>query len=180
MPTNEYEEQIVFLLRQLARHSYVHSRSLMQRYGLTGPQLIVLHTLIRKGTDTSGGLSRSVGLSPATMTGILDRLEAKGLVTRTRKKTDRRSVALIPTERAREVVAAELPMMDPRLSERLAGLSDFEKASILNALRHLTGIMESSSPEPPEVLAPVAPEGPVAVDPTEYLDEPAPGDEIPS
>jgi DNA-binding MarR family transcriptional regulator len=51
-----------------------------------------LDTIARHGPLTPSALARSAGLHPATMTGILDRLERGGWITRDRDPSDRRAV----------------------------------------------------------------------------------------
>jgi DNA-binding MarR family transcriptional regulator len=53
-----------------------------------------LELINRHGPLTPSGLARSAGLHPATMTGILDRLERGGWVTRDRDPADRRAVVV--------------------------------------------------------------------------------------
>ncbi|HEX2372424.1 MAG TPA: MarR family transcriptional regulator, partial [Actinomycetota bacterium] len=51
-----------------------------------------LDTIARHGPLTPSALARSAGLHPATMTGILDRLERGGWIARDRDPSDRRAV----------------------------------------------------------------------------------------
>ncbi len=147
MVEDDLQEQILYLLRRLARITELHSRQLEHHYGLTGPQLVALHVLIRHGEMSSGALARALQLSPPTVTGILDRLERKGLAERTRSRVDRRAVVLRATSSAREVVAGAPSLLHARFAERLAALSEYEKASIVNALRQLAAMM-SDEPSP--------------------------------
>jgi DNA-binding MarR family transcriptional regulator len=52
----------------------------------------VLEIVARHGTSTPGEIGEQTGLAPASVTGVLDRLEAKGYVRRTPSATDRRRV----------------------------------------------------------------------------------------
>lgn len=151
MAEEDLQEQILYLLRRLARITELHSRQLEHHYGLTAPQLLALHILIRNREMTSSGLARALQLSPPTVTGILDRLERKGLAERTRSLTDRRAVVLRATTAAEKVVAGAPSLLHARFAERLAALSEYEKASIVNALRQLAAMM-SDEPSPPAAL----------------------------
>ena len=67
---------------------------------LRGTDLECLDLISREGPLSPSALARRAGLHPATMTGILDRLERGGWIVRERDPADRRAV-LIRAERAR-------------------------------------------------------------------------------
>lgn len=85
-------EQVMVALRRIIRAIDLRSRFLVARYHLTVPQLVVLKELWLRGNVSVGELTRAVHLSHATVTGILDRLEKRGLVQRQRSDRDKRRV----------------------------------------------------------------------------------------
>src|SRR5689334_3765109 len=95
--TQRMDDAIVTALRRIIRAIDLHSRDLLQNFGLTAPQLMTLQELSRLGPVPVGVLSAAVHVSQATMTGILDRLEQRTLVLRTRDGVDRRSVTITMT-----------------------------------------------------------------------------------
>ena len=86
------EEDIVSALRRIVRAIDLQSRRMMDACGLTGPQLVVLREVGRLSGASISALARSVSLSQPTVSGILERLEKRGLVRRERSEQDRRSV----------------------------------------------------------------------------------------
>ena len=82
MTDSDILNKVLISLRRIMRAVDLHSRSLNQRYGLTGPQLIILRELSRLGEISGSELARSVSLSLPTVTGILTRLEKRDLVSR--------------------------------------------------------------------------------------------------
>jgi DNA-binding MarR family transcriptional regulator len=154
MDAHTYEERIVYLLRRIAHLLYTHSRQLVRRCGLTAPQLVTLHALMRNGDVSANELARVVALSPSTLTGILDRLEAKGLVERSRSLTDRRSVTVAATGRAEEWFDGDLSLLSAGFSSRLEELSPDEKESIVQALHRLAALLGDPGvgAEPPQEL----------------------------
>src|SRR4029077_12833610 len=60
--------------------------------GLTVTQFGVLEAILHKGPLSQRELSQKVLTSPGNMTDLVDKLEARGLVRRTRQKLDRRAV----------------------------------------------------------------------------------------
>jgi DNA-binding MarR family transcriptional regulator len=84
--------QLLKAIRRLARAVDIQSRRIDRELGLTLPQYIVLAAVGDLRNGTSREIAAAADLSPATVTGILDKLEAKGLIERSRSRIDRRSV----------------------------------------------------------------------------------------
>ncbi|HKL81044.1 MAG TPA: MarR family transcriptional regulator, partial [Desulfobacter sp.] len=83
-------DSVLAALRKIMRSIDLHSKSLVKRFGLTSPQLIVLREIDAHGQVTAGEIAHAVSLSQATITGIFERLEKGGLITRKRSRNDRR------------------------------------------------------------------------------------------
>jgi DNA-binding MarR family transcriptional regulator len=95
------------------------------------------------GPLTPGELSRRVYLSQATVTGILDRLEQRGLVKRERNRPDRRMVSISLTEQG-EKLALTMPWpLQERFARRLAALSRTEQEHIDQCLKQIVDMMEA-------------------------------------
>lgn len=70
------------------------SKRMLATVGVTGPQRVVLRIVGREEGITPGGLARRIHDHPSTLTGVLQRLEAQGLLERTRDALDGRRVHL--------------------------------------------------------------------------------------
>jgi MarR family transcriptional regulator, organic hydroperoxide resistance regulator len=70
------------------------SKRMHATIGLTGPQRVTLRILGRRPGITAGALADVLRMHPSTLTGILHRLETRGLVQRTRDPKDGRRVRL--------------------------------------------------------------------------------------
>ena len=83
------------------------------RIGINATDLNCLNILSFSGHMTAGELARATGLTTASITGVVDRLEEAGFVTRERDPHDRRRVVVqIVLERAlRDVASVFLPMV---------------------------------------------------------------------
>ncbi len=103
MPANELRS-LQKALRRIIRAQDIHSRRIDRSVGLTLPQLVVLQCVRDLGEVTSRAISREASLSPPTVVGILDKLEAKGMIERYRSESDRRIVHTILTERGRQAL----------------------------------------------------------------------------
>ena len=111
-------------------------------YKITAPQLVCLRYLDRNGPLTPSELAREVSLSQATVTGILDRLEARGLVERRRDHKDRRRVSIHQTEEGKRVSQIAPKPLQELFAARLAELPYEEQASIDHILRQVAEMMD--------------------------------------
>lgn len=118
------------------------SREVLQEFGVTGPQLWALREIRSAGNLTIGQLADRLYLHISTVSGILDRLEARGLVKRLRDQEDRRLVHLEVTRKGREILTRA---PEPPRSKVLRGvrrLSTGEVRRLKSALERLESIME--------------------------------------
>lgn len=113
-------QEIVSSIRWLIKKVQYDSSTFGREFGLTGPQGQILQLLYVKGSLSPVQLSRYLYVTPSNITGIIDRLEQKNLVTRIRQTGDRR-VTLIALTKTGEKLSHKLPEI---LEEQLvAGLS---------------------------------------------------------
>lgn len=129
-----------------------HSSALARRYGLTGPQLAVLQTLATSGDTTTSELARRLSLSQPTVTGIVQRMLAKELVSRRPSEWDRRALLLSLTARGQRVLAEAPPLLRQPFMDRLSQLERGRQAQLVQCLRQLVAMIElppfPSSPSP--------------------------------
>jgi DNA-binding MarR family transcriptional regulator len=138
-----YEESVLRSLRRITRAIDLHSRQLATRYRLTAPQLVCLRQLQREGGEsTPGRLAKAIHLSQATVTGILDRLSARGLISRERSEEDRRRVIVRLTDEGTTVVRTAPSPLHERFGAALGRLSEQEKARIDVVLEQIVRMME--------------------------------------
>lgn len=86
-------------------------KPLLDALGLTYPQYLVMVALWGEDAQTVGQLGTALQLESNTLTPLLKRLEAQGMLTRTRDKVDERQVrvALTKTGQAMQAQAADIP-----------------------------------------------------------------------
>lgn len=95
---------------------------------------------------TPTDIARHVGISTASTTALLDRLERLGHVERMRSAADRRSVSLRSTEVAAAAVRAQLGDMHERMMAATAGLSDAEADAIVGFLERVAAAVDEVDP----------------------------------
>lgn len=141
------ESQILAVLRRIIRATDLHSRRLVETVGLTGPQLVTLETAAHLGPISTTALARSIYLSPATVTGILDRLERRGLLERFRDTRDRRSWLVTVTDAGRELLESSPSPLQSQFRAKLDKLADWEQSQILSSLQRIASMMETEEEE---------------------------------
>jgi DNA-binding MarR family transcriptional regulator len=152
------ENEIVAALRRIIRAVDLHSRQLLDQYGLTGPQLVVLQQVERLDGAPASALARVAHLSRPTVTGILDRLTSRGLVQRSPDPKDRRSYQVSITASGRQVLADAPSLLQDKFRQELASLEDWEQSMILSTLQRIATMMDAEAIS----AAPVLVTGPVS------------------
>jgi DNA-binding MarR family transcriptional regulator len=138
-----YDENILRSLRKITRAIDIYSRQLASKHGLTGPQLVCLRAMKRRGPITLGELAREVELSQATVTGIIDRLSSQELVQRERNTDDRRRVTVHLTPAGETIIAKAPSPLQERFREELSLLPDTEQAQIEAVLVRVVKMMDA-------------------------------------
>ncbi len=130
-------------LRRIIRSVDVRSKRVARAVGLTTPQIVVLQGIRDLTNVTSSSLSAYVSLSPATVTTILDNLQARGFVSRERSQTDRRVVHPRLTDEGSEVLAAALPHMHDDFAAAFEALPEDERAEAVVSFERIAELMEA-------------------------------------
>lgn len=115
--------------------------------GLSYAQFGLLFALDGGGALSARSLGEAASLSPASVTQMLEALEANGLVARTRSADDKRVVLNELTERGRAAIAEVQERLDPAWRVALADFSDDElrtAAAVLDRIAEFfTGMAET-------------------------------------
>lgn len=127
------------------------SRKAEHETGLTGSQLWVIKILDGTSTMKVTDLARRMYLHPATMVGLLDRLEAKGLVQRARSDTDRRVVHVSITDLGRGLVRNSPEVAQGLLVKGLEPLPESKVKNISDGLKQIVSMLGVQE-EPPQLI----------------------------
>jgi MarR family transcriptional regulator, organic hydroperoxide resistance regulator len=127
------------LWRDLLRNPYADA----EQHGMTGPQITVMACLVSKGPMTLTELSRSLGMSHSSASGIVDRLQARGLLRRTEDATDRRRTSIQVTEAVQRYVHELEAGPSGRLVEALGNATPAQRAAITKGLELLSRFLGS-------------------------------------
>jgi MarR family transcriptional regulator, organic hydroperoxide resistance regulator len=114
---------------------------------LSFPKLRALVALAREHELTAGELARSAELKPATMTTLLDQLEAAGIVRRTRSSADRRLSMVSLTDTGSELVQRRIRAWQEHWNRRLSAISDEELETAARVLDEVAALYEAAPHE---------------------------------
>jgi len=118
-------------------------KPLLAPLGLTYPQYVVMSVLWDAAPLPVGGIGRRTGMETSTLTPLLKRLEAQGLVTRTRAREDERRVEIALTE-AGQAMAARTAHV-PECVGRATGMTEAEIAGLRATLGRLRRALDAQS-----------------------------------
>jgi DNA-binding MarR family transcriptional regulator len=135
------EDEIVLTLRRVSQAVDTHSRYLWQQHGLTAPQLGTLRELEQTENLTPTALSDRIHVSAATLAGILKRLEARGLIRRTKDESDRRSHTLSITDEGRRLSRQAPSLLRDEFRKRLNQMKAWEQTQMLAVLQRVADMM---------------------------------------
>jgi DNA-binding MarR family transcriptional regulator len=127
-------------MRRIARAIEIHSRRLDRELDLTLAQHVVLAAVRDLGEVTGRAISHDADVSPATVVGILDKLEAKGLIERYRSVRDRRIVHTRITARGEQVLASAPAPLGARFEGAFLALDAETRAQVLASFRRIADL----------------------------------------
>ena len=131
----ELLEQLALAGRASSVATVMFHTAVAARQGLSASEEKALDLLERSGPLTAGELARQSGLAPASVTALINRLEAKGFARRVQNPGDRRSVLVeVDTERLYGTVAPLFADWVGSLQELYAGYTDEQLEVILHFL----------------------------------------------
>jgi DNA-binding MarR family transcriptional regulator len=140
-------------LRRILRATDMYARALAREAGLTAVQLRVLQIVAEKGRATPTELSNRMGVTMATVSALIKKLEAKGLLTRHRSTTDRRQTDLEISDDGLRKVQAAPDALQQKYVQQFEGLEEWEQAMIVAVLERVASMLDAEEIDASPVLA---------------------------
>jgi DNA-binding MarR family transcriptional regulator len=142
-PRGADSPDLTWLLHRAAQRMRTALDEAAQAHGLTGARDWIVLSALRAGPrQTQLALANALGLDKTTMTSLLDRMEARGLITRRLDRSDRRARIPELTEAGRET-QAEVTRARDRVE---AGLLSTFTGEEQRRLRELLGRLAAAAP----------------------------------
>jgi len=134
-------------LRALSTQLSLLNHRVGARLELRDADFDCLDLVHRHGPLSPSALARRAGLHPATMTGVLDRLERGGWVERARDPEDRRAVTIHARRERNAEIYALFAGMNGRMDEVCAGYDDAELALLASFLQRVADAGRTAADE---------------------------------
>ncbi|SEP02118.1 MarR family winged helix-turn-helix transcriptional regulator [Trujillonella endophytica] len=142
-PSVLLEDQLCFALYAASRALTARYRPQLDEIGLTYPQYLVMMLLWEQDNQTVGQLGARLNLDSGTLSPLLKRLTAAGLVSRHRRVEDERSVAIALTEEGRALRGRGLAISEDMICALQLDVADFDSLkSQLETLIQRVGAVE--------------------------------------
>lgn len=135
----ELEQCINFVLTRAQQAVLQLFKAELAPYGVTPVQYGVLRCLWDENGQTVKQLADRLSLDSSTMTGILDRMEQKGLIVKQPDPRDRRALQVVLTERGQSLEAPLTLVIEEANRKALQNLDDSEKEILKDLLQRLEG-----------------------------------------
>jgi len=134
--------EIVYQIRRLMQARELYTKELSKHYQVSAPQLNCLLALHENGPLPPSHIARIIMVKSSTVTGIIDRLELKGLVTRLRNSPDRRIINIQLTKEGRRLAKNAPPPIQQKIVDGLKRLPKKEAEQIVRGLNTLTQMLD--------------------------------------
>lgn len=140
-------------LRRILRVTDLHGRAVARSVGLTAVQLRLLKFAHETDGATSKALAQHMRVSQATVTALLDKLAARGMIQRLQCETDRRQKRILVTDAGLQALSNAPDPMQRNFARRLEALEDWEQAMILAAVERISVLLDADDLEASPILA---------------------------
>lgn len=138
-------DDCLIALRRILRATALYERDLAQAAGLTPAQLRVLQILNGRpgGSTTPTALASQMGVVQATITALVDKLEAMGKVTRQRSETDGRQTNVVITDIGRAALKDAPDALQQRFVRAFEQMQEWEQAQLVASLERVAAMLNA-------------------------------------
>ncbi len=135
---------ILIQIRKIVRSIDIESKKIEKEYGVSIPQVLCLSFLNEAPNyqSTQGEIRKFLNLNSSTVSGIINRLEKKGLLARLPKSKDKRVVNIALTSAGDKLLSSIPSLLHEQLSEKLQKLEDQELKKVEESLHTLIHLLD--------------------------------------
>jgi DNA-binding MarR family transcriptional regulator len=140
---NDPFREIIYLMRKLMQAGALYSKQLNKKFNVSAPQVATLRVLLHEGAMPPSQIARQIMVNSSTLTGVIDRLEQKGLVSRLRNDPDRRIIRVQLTEAGRVLAEKVPPPIQVKILKGMRKLEEQQRDQIIESLRRLSAMVDA-------------------------------------
>jgi DNA-binding MarR family transcriptional regulator len=140
--TRDQIRKIIHLIRRLMQAGELYTKELNKTCQVSVPQLSCILVLYEHGPLPPSQIAKHIMVQSSTVTGIIDRLEQKGLVCRLRDSSDRRVITIQLTEGGKELAHNAPPPIQHKVVDGLQRLPHKKIEQIVKSLHTLTHLLD--------------------------------------
>ncbi|MGI6585125.1 MAG: MarR family transcriptional regulator [Gracilibacteraceae bacterium] len=134
------DDCINFLLSKTQQIVFQQFKASLAKYDVTPVQYGVLKCLWCQDGQNPSQIAGSLFLDTSTVTGILDRMENKGMIKRIADPKDRRSIKVVLTEQGRQLEEPVTKVIDEENKKVLCALNEEERVKLMEYLNRISSI----------------------------------------
>ena len=135
-------QEIIFSIRRILQARELYTKELNKKYQVSASQLNCILALYEHGPLPPSQIAKHIMVNSSTVTGIIDRLERKGLVERKRISYDRRIITIELTNGGKVLAENAPPPIQQRVLDGLKSMSTQEIEQIVHSLKRLTNMLQ--------------------------------------
>lgn len=136
-------KDLVYQIRRLMQAGSLYTKELDRNYQVSAPQLHCLLTLYEVGPLPPSQIAKYIMVKSSTVTGIIDRLENKGLVRRTRNSPDRRVINIELTDKGKTLAENAPSPIQQKIVDGVKQLPNSKIEEIIQNLKLLTQMLDA-------------------------------------
>ena len=138
----DHTKQIVFSIRRLIQASELYTKELNKKYQVSTAQLNCILTLFEYGPLPPSQIAKHMMVKSSTVTGVVDRLEKKGIALRIRNSPDRRVITIQLTETGKKLAENAPPPIQQKIIDGLKQTDKNKVEQIVSSLNLLTSMLD--------------------------------------
>ena len=147
--------EILVKIRKIVRSINLESKKIQKEYGVSIPQILCLNFLHEcpNFQSTQNEIRKFLNLNSSTVSGIINRLEKKGLIARLPKSGDKRVVNIALTSSGDKLLSQIPSLLHEQLSKKLHNLSGDKLIRLEESLNMLVNMLEIQRIEASPLIA---------------------------
>jgi DNA-binding MarR family transcriptional regulator len=145
--------ELALRVRELIVAGDRYRQAVAAALGVGIPEAVTLSHLYHAGQLTPTGIAERLGMTTASVTGLLDRLSASGYLTRSPNPRDRRSVLVTLTAPGRRDLRALCELFATDIEEALSGADPAQRAGLAALLDGAIAALQDRAAHPDKLAA---------------------------